>query len=131
MTTNRVTTEQVGHTHIKRIDGQVPHTVLSLPSGRTMAYGKSPHPTSGNKPDITVNSAIQILVDFENLAQGGRGSRQNQARALERLDEVAASLEHYCEGEGMATKALQDDATWARVVLGHARRLVASLPTSD
>jgi len=107
----------------QKIEGQVPHTVISLPSGRTLAFGHNPDEANGQHVSTRVNAMLDVVLHVERTAQttGGAVSSQAQTEALEKISATKSSLN--------ATIGSADAVTWGRVVLDRMYRLVSAMPT--
>ena len=107
----------------RNIEGKVPHTVIPLPSGRTLAFGSNPDEANGQHVTTRVNAMLDVVLNVERSAQttGGTITAQSRTEALDRISAARSSLN--------AAIGSSDALTWGRLVLDRMYRLVSALPT--
>src|SRR5688500_12272583 len=84
-------------TVVTQFEGSVPHTVIRLASGRTLAHGLNPDKTPGNRPGLLVDLAINALLGLEERARQTMGSvvRSERDAAVAAIAAVQGRLEQH------------------------------------
>lgn len=89
--------KQPRETVVKHVERGVPHTVMTLPSQRTLAFGRNPHPQADNEPGLYARAAIEALQDLERVAQvsGGQAGADSRKHAMGQVHAVTDKLTTY------------------------------------
>lgn len=89
--------QQIGDTTVRHMEGDSPHTVITLPSQRHLAFGRNPHPEAGNEPGMHARAGIEALESFEKVAKasGGAVSVKDRTDALADVERIQSNLENY------------------------------------
>lgn len=145
----QVAVQKIDETTVRHVDseGGHPHTVITLPSGRTFAYGRNPHPGVNNEPAVYAKAAVDIVEAAEKVAQASGGAidleysrnAMSEMRALtEKLDSYGASLEReeaamYAPPRADAIEAIEDMEirNYARTLSGEHRARFMEAVGSD